>query len=181
MNKLLIATLVATTTLGFSPASFATAETKATYQAAKDHAKAEYKIAHAKCDSLSGNPKDVCVKEAKAVRDRSDAEAHATYKGTLNAHTSAVKKIANADYEVAKEKCDALEGNAKDVCVKEAKSEKVAAKADAKAEKTVINALVGAQDDKMNAEYKVAVEKSGALTGDAKDSCVVNAKAAFGK
>ena len=39
---------------------------------------------------------------------------------------------AEAEYAVAKERCDDQAGNAKDVCVKEAKSAQTAAKANAR-------------------------------------------------
>jgi hypothetical protein len=39
---------------------------------------------------------------------------------------------AEADYDVAKEKCDDQSGNAKDVCKKDAKAAFTSAKADAK-------------------------------------------------
>ena len=166
MNKIIASILVAITAAGISSASAAaTVEARSNYKAAKDSAKAEYKIARAKCDALTGNPKDVCVEEAKAGRERTLAEAKAQYKGTLGARTTARKKIAEADYAVAHEKCDALTGNDKDVCIKEAKAAKVAAKADAKADKKVIEARNDARDDKIDAEYKVAKEKCDALAG----------------
>jgi hypothetical protein len=43
---------------------------------------------------------------------------------------------ADAAYELAKEKCDDLSGNAKDVCQKDAKAAQASAKADAKAAKS---------------------------------------------
>jgi hypothetical protein len=41
---------------------------------------------------------------------------------------------AEADYRVAKERCDDQAGNVKDVCLEEAKAAEAAAKADAKRE-----------------------------------------------
>jgi hypothetical protein len=82
---------------------------------------------------------------------------------------------------VAKEKCDDLAGNAKDVCVKEAKAVEVKALADAKLGKQVAEANVSAADDKRDADYKVAAEKCDALAGDAKAACLSAAKAKFGK
>ena len=95
-------------------------------------------------------------------------------------------------YEVAKEKCDDLSGNAKDVCVKEAKAAYVKAKADAKVDRVAIDAQQtaaqktaearkDAAEDKRDADYKVAVEKCDSLAGAAKDACVRDAKAKFGK
>lgn len=182
MKKTLITLLVATVTLSMSSvSSAATVESKATYKAAKETASANYKTARPLCDSLTGNPKNVCVEEAKAARSRANAEAEATYKDTLNARTAAAKEIAMADYSVAKAKCGALTGNDKDICIKEAKSAKIAATADAKADKKVINARADARDDKHAAEYKVAMEKCDALAGPAKDACVASVKQQFGK
>ena len=99
---------------------------------------------------------------------------------------------AQAYYDVAIEKCDDLAGNPKDVCVKEAKAALVKGKADAKVDRVVADtrqdaaakqadARKEATEDKRNAEYKVAIEKCDALAGAAKDACVSNAKAQFGK
>jgi hypothetical protein len=67
------------------------------------------------------------------------------------------------------------------VCVKEAKAIEVAALADAKAGKKIGEAKKDASQDKRDAEYKLAVEKCDAMSGDAKASCVSAAKAKFGK
>jgi len=182
MNKILTGIFVSAAGLTFSAAAIAaTPVAKATYDAAEDTATSTYKISRAKCDSVTGVPKDVCIEEAKAALVRTQADANAVYKGTLKASTDARKEIADADYSVAKAKCGAKTGNAKDVCVKEAKATQIAATADAKADKKVIEARVDARDDKLDAEYKVAKEKCDALAGAPKDTCVASAKAQFGK
>ncbi|MES2935639.1 MAG: hypothetical protein V4805_19370 [Pseudomonadota bacterium] len=182
MKKIFSTVVISTAVLVFSTNAFsATTELKATYNAAVDSAKAEYKLARAKCDTLTGNPKDVCVEEAKASRTHTEAEAKAQYKNTVGARTDARKAIASADYDVAKAKCGALAGNEKDICLKEAKSAKIAATSDANADKKVVEARTDARSDKHTAEYKVAIEKCDALAGAAKDTCVADAKAKFGK
>jgi len=130
---------------------------------------------------ITGNPKDVCVAEAKAARVRTEEEAGAGYKNTLRSYTQARLKIASANYDLDKVKCDALTGNDKDVCVKQAKSTLIAAQADAKADKKAIEARTDARDDKRTAEYKVALEKCDAFAGAVKDSCVSAAKTQYGK
>ena len=95
------------------------------------HAQAIYNVAVEKCDDLAGNPKDVCVKEAKAelVKGKSNAKVDRVASDTNRdaATTQAdARKDANADkreaeYKVAIEKCDALAGAAKDACVRSAK------------------------------------------------------------
>lgn len=159
----------------------ATPEAKAAYAQAKDNAAAAYKTASARCDAITGNPKDVCVAEAKAARVRAEEEAYAFYKNTLKAYTASRLKIASANYDLDKAKCGALTGNDKDVCIKQAKSTLVAAQADAKADKKAIEARSDARDDKRTAQYKVALEKCGAFAGAAKDSCVSAAKSQYGK
>lgn len=174
--------LMLLSTLGLSQAVWAaSSEAKVTYSAAKDTAASDYKVATAKCDSLVDNPKAVCMAEAKAARVAVEANAKAQYKGTLRSRTAARKEIAEANYKIAKAKCDAVVGNAKDVCIKEAKSVRVASEADAKADKEVIQARSKANEDKLDAEYKVALEKCDALVSEAKDTCVAAAKKHFKK
>ncbi|BBB59051.1 hypothetical protein UNDYM_0762 [Undibacterium sp. YM2] len=180
MNKKIAMMLFCTATLS-SAASFAADEKSTAYTGAKEAASTEFKLAKSKCDAITGNPKDVCLAEAKAARVHAEANAKAEYKNTVAARTSARKDIADADYDVEKAKCGSMSGNDKDVCIKQAKSNKVAAVSNAKADKKVIDARVDANDDKVNAEYKVAIEKCDALSGQGKDNCVAAAKSKFGK
>ena len=88
---------------------------------AVSQAKAEYKEARAKCNDLGGNPKDVCIKEAKAAKKSTIADANAAKK---NAGTSAEanEDKREAEFKVAKAKCDSMSGNSKDICEKEAET-----------------------------------------------------------
>ena len=156
-------------------------EAKAAWVQAKDRAALDYKAARIRCDAITGNPKDICLAEAKAARVRSEEEAGAMYKNTLKAFTQSRMKIADANFDLDKAKCAALTGNDKDVCVKQAKSTLIAAQADAKADKKAIEARTDARDDKRTAEYKVAREKCDAFAGAVKDNCVSTAKAQYGK
>jgi len=153
---------------------------KAAYEQAKSSAKTTYDSAKKQCDSLAGNSKDICMAEAKGERKKAEASAEASYKGTQRAHYKARTTAAEADYDVAKEKCDDKGGNDKDVCVKEAKAQLTKAKADAKAERDVKTTSADTSKDKRAADYKVAKEKCDALAGDAQDACVKDAKAKYG-
>lgn len=115
---------------------------KTRYKAHVAKADADYAVAIEKCDDKGGNDKDVCVKEAKAdkvhamadakaqmstskvnavANDKStDAQVKAMEK-TTDARKDATLEKRAADYAVAKEKCDVLAGNAKDLCMSEAK------------------------------------------------------------
>jgi hypothetical protein len=153
---------------------------KAVYNDAKASAKATYESAKKQCDAMSGNAKDVCVAEAKAARTKTEVQAEATYKDTPKAREHAIHESAEADYKVAKERCDDKTGNDKDVCVKVAKATLVRNQADAKATRKTVDAKMDASKDKREADYKVATEKCDAMTGDAKSACVAQAKAKYG-
>jgi hypothetical protein len=200
MSKLMIALFVsaglisagATATEMNSPKTASTPMTKDNYTLAKTNADAQYKTDKDACSSLKGNAKDICVAEAKGKDNVAKADAEAAYENTPKARQSARVAHAQANYNVVIEKCDDLVGNRKDVCVKEAKAELVKGKANAKVDRVVsdtrhdaavkqADASKEANADKRDAEYKVAIEKCDALAGPAKDACVGNAKAQYGK
>jgi hypothetical protein len=189
-SRLLLSILTAAG-LGLAGTAMAATD-KTAYDAAVKAADVQYKSDKAACDSLSGNAKDICVKEAKGKEKVAKAEADAAYRATPRARQNARVAAADAVYDVAKEKCDDLAGNPKDVCVKEAKAAHVRATADAKVDRVAADARTTtvdktaearreASNDKRDADYKVAVEKCDALAGTAKDSCVRDAKMRFGK
>lgn len=163
------------------PMAQAASMTKADYQSAKDRIKAEYKTDKAACGSQSGNAKDVCIEQGKAKEKVALADLEYSYTGKPADRTKAMVVKAETTYAVAKERCDDLSGNPKDVCVKEAKAAEVKAKADAKMGKEIGEARKDAAADKRDADYKVAAEKCDALAGDAKTSCMANAKMTYGK
>jgi len=104
---------------------------KARYDARIAHAEAAYAVAKEKCDDFSGNQKDVCVKEAKAAQVKAKADAKVAHVASDTSRVATVKRDdarkdatedkRDADYKVAVEKCDALSGDPKDQCVKNAK------------------------------------------------------------
>ena len=154
---------------------------KTEYSASKDRISATYKADKATCDSFSGNAKDICVEQAKGKENVSRAELEASYTGKADDYNKVEVVKADASYAVAKETCDDKGGNAKDVCVAEAKANHTKALADAKLNKKVGAARQDAMDDKREANYKVEAEKCDSLAGDAKSTCVANAKARFNK
>lgn len=170
------------------PVAQAATMAKADYQAEKSRISADYKSDKAACASLVGNIKDICVEEANAKKKVAHAELEYSYTGKPGDQTKVLETKAKSAYAVAKEKCDDQAGNAKDVCVKEAKAVEIKALADAKmskqigeAKKDATEAKKDASEDKRDVDYKVAVEKCDAMSGNAKDSCTATAKAKFGK
>lgn len=177
-NKLLAAIVMS---LFATVSASAFAMTKVEYKSGKDKIAADYKSAKAACDSLTSNAKDVCIAEAKGNGKVAKADLEARYSGKEKDQNKLKMAKADAAYSVAKEKCNAMSGNDKDVCKKEAKAVEVKAKEDVRLYKTVKSATKESIEDRMNADYKVAIEKCDALTGEAKASCVSNAKVNFKK
>jgi hypothetical protein len=102
------------------------------YTADKDRIEREYKVDKARCDSLTDNAKDICLAEAKGKEEVAEADLEARYKPSREARYKVSAAKAEADYRVAKERCDDKSGNPKDICVEEAKAAQATAKADAK-------------------------------------------------
>ena len=107
--------------------------TSAEMGAAKDRIAADYKSARATCDAMAGNAKDICVEEAKGKEKVAKAELDYKRSGKAEDMSKVAMAKAEAEYEVAKERCDDKTGNDKDACRSQAKAAEAKAKADAKA------------------------------------------------
>lgn len=115
------------------------AMTKDQYRGEKDKVQATYKSAKASCKPMKGNARDICKVEARGNYQVAKAELEAQYQPTPR-HDNKVKiEKAEAAYKLAKEKCDDLSGNAKDVCRKDAKAAYVAAKGEAKVSRAAVD------------------------------------------
>lgn len=164
-----------------SPMAGAATMAKPDYDASKARIKATEKSDRDACKTSTGNAKDICVEEAKAKVKVGLAELEASYTGKPRDQAKVAEVRADSAYAVAKERCDDRTGNAKDVCVKEAKAAQDKAKADGKMNKKVAEARKDATADKREADYKVANERCSAMAGAPKDACVAEVKARFGK
>lgn len=163
------------------PSAYAATMTKADHQAGKTRIGADYKADKVACARQAANAKDICLQEAKAKEKVALAELEYAHTGKSGDRNKVAVVKAESAYAVAKERCDDKSGNAKDVCVKEAKAVEVKALADAKMGKEIGEARKDAAADKLDADYTVAIEKCDALAGDAKGACVAAAKTKFGK
>ncbi|WP_301101116.1 hypothetical protein [Propionivibrio sp.] len=203
MNKFNIKLAALAIGFAFSAGAMAQTMTKTEYKDSKTKISTEYKAAGKDCAALSGNANDICVAEAKGKENVAKAELEAGYKPSTKNHYNVLVAKAEADYEVAIQKCDDLSGNVKDVCVKEAKAAQTTAKADAKAQKTTAGANATATEktaearsdanikvsearkdakvEKGEAQYTVAKEKCDAFSGASKDDCLNKAKMSAGK
>ena len=86
-----------------------------------------------RCQTLAGNDRDVCVKEAERARadaisqselSREMAEANETARDTIvDAREDATDTMQDADYGLAVQKCDYFSGSVKDDCIEQAKAD----------------------------------------------------------
>jgi hypothetical protein len=106
--------------------------TKEEASAEKARIEAEYKADKKSCDAMNGNAKDVCVEQAKGKEKVARAELDYKQDASERHRGKVAEAKADAQYSVAKEKCDDLTGDQKDVCVKDAKAAKARAEADMK-------------------------------------------------
>jgi hypothetical protein len=120
------------------PIANAKVATSPEYRADKEKIEADYKVAKANCKTMTGNAKDVCIKQAKGDEKVAMAELEAKRTGTPHAMYEVQKAKADAIYEVAQEKCDDQKGADKSACKKQAKADKEKAIADAKANRSSV-------------------------------------------
>ncbi|MES2945275.1 MAG: hypothetical protein V4772_20605 [Pseudomonadota bacterium] len=181
--------LMLTVAMSCAFAGNAMALTKDEYKTQKTSISTSYKASRDKCDALKSNAKDICMSEAKGAEKVAKAELEAQYKPSAK-HTEAVALAkGDAAYDTAKEKCDDLSSNAKDVCIKDAKAAHVKVKEEAKVARTaattsnpdkVVAARKEANSEEREASYKAAKERCDAMTGAGKDTCQNDAKNKFG-
>jgi hypothetical protein len=120
---------------GFAGAA-GSAESKAEYKAQKDRVEADYKAAKEQCKPLKGNAQDICTVQARGNYKVAKAELEAQHEPSPRHDAKVKTEKADAAYQLAKEKCDDLSGNAKDVCSRDAKAAFVGAKGDPKVSHT---------------------------------------------
>jgi osmotically-inducible protein OsmY len=171
--KTLIATLFATAAgAAFAAPTLALNHDPASYRAVTQKAAADYKAATAKCGSMSGNDKDVCMAEARLARTRTESDALSQYNNTAKGREKARTSLADAEYDLAKTKCNAKSGADKDDCMNNAKSVHTAAVADARSAATA----TGSSASGTTASGSAAMDKCAQQGGDSKTGCLVQTK-----
>ena len=98
---------------------------------------------------------------------------------------------AEAAHALAREKCDPLDGNARDVCRKDAKAVFAQARAEAKLQTAsvedslrsvrMVEERTEAEDRQREALFAAARERCDALAGELRADCLLNARKRFGK
>ncbi|HUQ26415.1 MAG TPA: hypothetical protein VM140_12160 [Burkholderiales bacterium] len=115
---------------------------------------------------------------AAALAFGSASFVQAADKADRKVHSADDDRI-ESEYKAAKAKCDAMQGNQKDICVAEAKGKEKVAKAenDAKTAKDQTRAHARVERVKADAAYDVAKQRCEENKGNEKDVCMKQAKA----
>lgn len=108
---------------------------KAAYESASRRIEAQARADRKACRRLEGERREICDAEAKGKEAAALAKLEARWKRTPEAIQEAKEVTADANYRVAREKCETLEGDAHDRCVDEAKAAREAAIRQARVEK----------------------------------------------
>jgi hypothetical protein len=116
-----------------------------------------------------------------AAAQMMNAPKTATMPMSKDSYTAA-KTSADAQYKIDNDACASMSGNAKDICVAQAKGNEGIAKADAEAAyENTPTAREAARVAHAHARHDVSVEKCDDLAGNRKDVCVKEADAALVK
>lgn len=132
MNKLYVSTFALLLCFAFNEGAMAQGMNKSDYNTSKEKIAADLKAAKSICASAAGNQNDICMAEANGKEMIARAELEAAYMPSGKASYQVRLAKAEAEYTVARERCDELTGTAKTACVKDAKLTEDAKKAGAK-------------------------------------------------
>jgi hypothetical protein len=113
------------------PGAAAAGMTKAEFEARKARLDATRDVARRKCDTYSGNAKDICMAEARGRDKVARMELEERYKDSPKARYNVRMARAESEYDVAKAKCDEHAGPQKKLCLEQAKAGFDREKADA--------------------------------------------------
>ena len=105
------------------------------YEAAKKRIEAQSRVDRQACKRLKGERREVCDAQAKGKEDAALAKLEARWKRTPEAIQEAKEVTADANYRVAREECEALQGDARDRCIDAAKAGREAGIRQARVEK----------------------------------------------
>ena len=172
MKNLSINAITLAIGLAFGIAAMADGMSKEQYDSLEKNLRAEYRADKIRCKSLYGNAYDVCVTEAKGKKNVAKADLEASYRPSAKTQYNSRVIKSDADYDVAREKCEALSGTSRGICRADAKVRQNEREDDGR----MADAYRDPDVDRRDVEYSVAREKCDALEGTSKGMCRADAK-----
>jgi len=160
------------------------------YKEVRQRIDTEHNSAQMHCNTLVGNARAVCKKEAKARAKVAEAELLYQANASDQHKHNLAKVKENTSYNVAREKCNGLKGNAKDICIKDVKVAHVKAveamrvedalkEENVTSDKKSVDILYAKIHEKRNvrkAEYQAACARCNSYAGDIRGKCIADAK-----
>jgi hypothetical protein len=142
----------------------------AKYKAAVARADEDRMLALRDCERFAGDAKSMCRTEANIAQTKAIASAKAENLGTADALRQAELDNVDADWKLAKEKCNTFGGDARADCL-----------AKARAARDGSIAEIQANADKQEAQWKSAVAECSELAGTYRSTCMAEARAKYGR
>ena len=142
----------------------------AKYKAAVARAHEDHMLALRDCETFAGDAKSLCRTEAGVAQSKTVATAKAENLGTADALTQAERDNVNADWSLAKEKCNKFGGEAKTECLAKSRASRDASVAE-----------IEANASKQEMQWKSAVAECAELGGTYRNTCMAEARAKYGR
>ena len=142
----------------------------AKYRATVARAHEDRMLALRECEKYAGDTKAMCRTEANTTRTKAVARAKAENLGTAEALMQAERDNVDADWNLAREKCNIYGGETRNECIAKARNARDAAYAE-----------IDANEDKLHAQWKAAVAACMEKGGTYRSTCLAEASAKYGR
>jgi hypothetical protein len=130
--KLSMHSIAAAVALAFAFSAQAAQESRTDTRDAQQRINQEHRAAMDRCKGMSGNAEDVCKAEADGKKKVAEAELKLQRDNTAENRRNVAETKAKAQYEVEKQRCDDLKGDAKNACQNQAQANRDRAMASAR-------------------------------------------------
>lgn len=161
------------------------------YRAQQQRIDAEYDASRARCKPLDRTARNICNEKARGARDIAAAELAMAMKPTAENDEKVRMARAEAVHAVSLQTCKTLEGNAREVCRKDAKAVLAGARAEAKLQKDGVaqslksDRLVRASSPvdpvQAEAQFAAARERCDMQPGEGRENYLADARRRFNR
>ena len=165
--------------------------TKDDVKAQKVRIEEQYDQAQSRCRRVQGHARELCNEQARGERDVQQAELQFQAEPTGDNDQKLRVARAEAAYSLALVRCKDMDGQARDVCRKDARSVFNEAKAEAKLQREVseqelrsavtVRDRMAQQEKLAETEFNAARERCEILPGEGRANCLLDAKKRYGK
>jgi hypothetical protein len=186
-----LAALLCTSALAAPPPVVREVLTRDDVKAYKVRIEEGYDSAQQRCRRVQGTARELCNERARTDRDIQLAELEFQAAPTAANDRRLRQQKAEAAYAIALVQCKSMDGVARDVCRKDARTVYTDAKAEAKLQNDVATPTLRAEQtvrertvvaEKLaDAQYTAAVARCEMLPMEGRDNCLADTRKRFGK